>query len=304
MKNSKLIRELFFDHCRSRGLAEATIKRRTTELRRFLAAFDDGFDIRDVDQQAVEQFIESLHTEGFSGATCAQSISTIRDLFACLTANNCILTNPIRRLSFALREKSGIKTVFSEQEMASFLDSIAPHTGYGLRDRAIFELMYGTGMRSGELIAADVEDLDLASRQLRIRHGKGDKERIVPIGHTPHLWLSEWVSKARTWFVSSSGDPALFINRVGNRLNHMNLRRIFTTYLKASEIDKEGLSLHSIRHSCATHLLEHGADIRFVQELLGHESIETTVIYTHQVVQGLNRIHRMYHPRENELSAD
>jgi site-specific recombinase XerD len=161
--------------------------------------------------------------------------------------------------------------------------------------------MYLTGLRLGEVVRLEVADVDFSLGQLFIRSGKGRKDRVVPLGHLAAQYLAQWVHTGRKGFIRNEAEKALFLNRGGRKLPSANLRHWFAKYLKAAGITREGLTPHSIRHSCATHLLETGADIRYVAELLGHQSLQTTSDYTRGVAEGLKKMHRMYHPRENEL---
>ena len=164
------------------------------------------------------------------------------------------------------------------------------------------ELLYVAGLRNSEVVHLDVEDVDFSLNEVLIREGKGNKDRIVPLGQICKRFLWNWVKEARAWFLSSKQDSgALFINRRGERIASSTVRYLLKRHLQEAGIRKPGVTPHSIRHSCATHLLMHGADIRYVQELLGHDSLDTTVVYTPQIADGLKRMHRMYHPRENEL---
>jgi len=302
LENREQIELLFRDHLEGRGLKAATIKRKNTELNRLLSYLEGigRTDLREVTSKDIEEYFIYMQEEGYSSSCVITSHAMAADLFRALHKNDLILTNPMARTEMYIKEKSGVKVILSEVEMESFLEAIETATGYGKRDRAMFELMYVTGMRVGEVVALAVEDVDLSHGEVLIRKGKGGKDRIVPIGKTAGLFLNEWISNARKWF-DSGEDNSLFLNSKGRALASSAIRHRLKYYLKLSGIDKEGISPHSIRHSCATHLLAGGADIRFVQELLGHESLETTVIYTREVVTGLKRMHKMYHPRENEI---
>lgn len=186
--------------------------------------------------------------------------------------------------------------------MASFLDSIVTKTGFGARDRAIFELMYVTGIRIGEVQNLNIDDIDFSLKEITIREGKGDKDRIVPLGSVAEDYINLWIKRGRKGVKASQ--RALFINSLEGRLKVGRIRAIFDKYLQLNNLENKGFTPHSIRHSCAIHLLQNGADIRYVQELLGHESIETTAGYTKSMIKSLKKLHKTYHPRENELYPD
>jgi integrase/recombinase XerD len=296
-------RLLFAQYEKSRGLSEQTAARKTTELRRFLRYLgNQGIrDIREVVAAHLESFVLSMKERDFAPSTIRTAHSMLVDLFTALARSGRILTNPLDLVEITLSEPAGIKAVFSQEEIRRFLESIPTHTGFGVRDRAIFELMYVTGMRLGEVAKLDLGEVDFSLDEVFIRAGKGRKDRVVPLGRIAKEYVSAWANKARTWFSSSEAERAMFLNQDGKRIPASTIRFRFHRYLKGAGIERPGLTPHSIRHACATHLLENGADIRYVQELLGHESIETTADYTRGVAEGLKKMHRMHHPRENDL---
>ncbi|MCC6131766.1 MAG: tyrosine-type recombinase/integrase [Acidobacteria bacterium] len=296
-------RLLFAEYESSRGLSDQTKARKTTEIKRFLRYLSDHEiqDIREVRAPHLEAFILELKEKDFAPSTIRTAHSMLVDLFAALARSGRILSNPVDLVEITLSEPAGVKAVFSREEIRAFLESISTHTGFGVRDRAIFELMYVTGMRLGEVARLELGDADFSLDEVFIRSGKGRKDRVVPLGRKAKEYLSAWAHKARTWFSASEAERAMFLNQDGRRIPASSIRFRFHRYLKAAGIERPGLTPHSIRHSCATHLLENGADIRYVQELLGHESIETTADYTRGVAEGLKKMHRTHHPRENEL---
>lgn len=152
-----------------------------------------------------------------------------------------------------------------------------------------------------EAVNPDLSDIDLQQGELLIRRGKGCKDRIVPVGKAASRFCSLRIKKAREWFVSADNPSTLFLNQQGGRLATSTVRSRMKIHLKAAGLENLGITPHSLRHSYATHLLEAGADIRYVQELLGHETVETTVLYTKNLISRIRKVHRQYHPRENEL---
>ena len=186
--------------------------------------------------------------------------------------------------------------------MDVFLDSITGGEHRFLLKRAIFELIYSSGLRVSEAVNLNMSDIDFAGRILTVREGKGGRDRTVPFSEVAALFLKRYIGKGRKEFVSAiRGLPEepLFLSEYG-RLSSVTVRKYFKEILEKTNIKRKRLTVHSIRHSCATHLLEAGADVRYVQELLGHESIETTVKYTHLMMENLKRAYRSAHPRENE----
>jgi integrase/recombinase XerD len=302
----RLAEQAFVEHLNSRGLDKSTIKRKHTELKRFIVqlAVKGEKVIRELTDKDLELYILSLSEQGFSATTQMQARSMLRDFYYALATRELIVKNPMELIEVHIREQSGIKTILSVNEMKRMLDNIDLHTGYGFRDRTMFELLYVTGMRCGEMTALMVSDIDFNANEVLIRQGKGHKDRIVPLGSVSREFLFKWIGKMRDWFVKGDDKGLVFLNKRGGKLAQSTVRYRLAYWLGRAGIEKEGVSPHSIRHSCATHLLEAGADIRYVQELLGHASIETTVVYTKTTVENLKKTHRMYHPRENELYPD
>ena len=308
MKKNRILdkaRIVFTDYLIAKGLKDETIKRKTLEFKRFLKHVDKTLekDLRDITADDIEEYFILLTEQCFSKSTLMTAHSTTGDLFTALSRHEMIINNPMAQTDIYIREKAGVKVILSEKEMERFLNSIDIITGFGLRDRALFELMYVTGMRISEVRRLDVAHIDFSLNEVFIQKSKKRKERIVPLGQVAKRFLEKWVKEVRAYFLKKvKDDPgALFLSEKGLRMAASSIRYRLKKYLKLVGIEKKGVSPHSLRHTCATHLLVGGADIRFVQELLGHESIETTVSYTKGVVAGLKRVHKMHHPRENQL---
>ena len=311
MKDEKLLDRaciVFAEYLASKGVKEVTVRRKTVEVRRFFTHIDTALekDLRDVTPDDIEEYFVFLTGEGFSKSTLGTAYSTLGDLFMALSRHEMILKNPMEQTEIYVREKSGVKVILTENEMESFLDSIETDTGFGLRDRSLFELMYVTGMRIGEIVRLNADHIDFSLNEVFVARSKNRKERIVPLGTVAKGFLEKWVKEVRSYFLTGlKADPgALFLSDKGTRISGSTIRYRLKRGLKAAGIEKKGVSPHSLRHSCATHLLAGGADIRFVQELLGHDSIETTVAYTKEIVNELKRVHKMHHPRENRLYVE
>ena len=294
---------LFNKYLIGKGLKNETIRRKTLEVKRFYSYLTEKMisDVRDVNDNTVEYYFIFMNEKGLSESSKTTALCSLRDFFFALKRNDKILIDPFEKLEISFKEKAGFKVALSEDEMNRFLKSIDTKTGYGLRDKALFEVMYIAGLRVMETVNLNIEDIDFNLNEILIRQGKGRKDRIVPIGKISKEYLEKWIKKARVWFIAEQEKGALFVNKEGGRLSDNTVRFLLKKYLKLAKIEKEGVSPHSIRHSCATHLIQHGADIRFVQSLLGHESIETTVTYTKVVVESLRKMHKRFHPRENEI---
>jgi integrase/recombinase XerD len=300
---SESLREILALDAQGRGLMESTVSRQKRELERLIRYLtqEKFMDIREMSREKIEEYFLYLQASGLSKSSLIISKTVVLRCFSLLYRLGHLLKNPGRGIDFVIREPAGIRGVMSIEEVKEFLESIETASGYGLRDRTMFEMMYVTGMRIGEIEKLDVEDVDVCAGEVMIRQGKGEKDRIVPLGKTVKGYLTKWLQEVRKWFVNTDKENALFTTRKGGRMPTGSIRGLFKRYLKDAGLWRDNLSPHSLRHSCATHLLDNGADIRYVQELLGHESLETTVVYTKPTVAGLKKTHRMYHPRENEL---
>lgn len=294
-------KRVYLEACRSRGLMESTVTRKELEVNRFFCWVDErGVDLRDLVSDDLEDYMAGCREKGSSRSTLTTIKAMLSGLFETLHRRGMVISNPYLLADIVLKEQAGIKVVFTVEEVERFLESIETDSGYGLRDRALFELLYGTGMRSREALGLRIEDVNFTEKELFIRQGKNRKDRIVPLGKTPEKFLAVWIQKARRWYCMEE-NGSIFVTAEAKPLCPSALRARFSKHLKNSGLEDRGFSPHSLRHSCATHLLENGADIRYVQELLGHESLETTAGYTRDIVKGLEKIQRQYHPRENEI---
>jgi integrase/recombinase XerC len=233
--------------------------------------------------------------------TLRKRVSDLRGFFRFLYRNEAILSNPMDDLIFDFADEGSLKGIFTRDEMNEFLDAIGTKSPTGLRNRAVFELMYSSGLRISEVINIKLADIDLSERVLTVAEGKGGKDRYVPFSEVAALFVKAYLEDSRKHFARKAGRKAeawLFLSHMG-RLKSDALRACFRETLDRIGLKRENLTPHSIRHSCATHLLEAGADVRYVQELLGHEDIETTVKYTHLMMENLKKAYRSAHPREN-----
>jgi len=291
------------EYLEGKGHKSTTIVRKLTEIRRLRDHLEEK-DVRDVDGPWIEEYFLWMKGKGFAPSSMITGKVALGEVFYLMKREGLILVNPMEKVELMIREKGGLRSVMTQEEVRRILDSIPGKAGYGKRDLALFELMYETGMRTGEVVRLDLEDVNLAEGEIFIRQGKGYKDRLIPMGRVVKLRITEWIEKWRKWFVDSDQQRAVFVNDEGIRMSESLIGKRLTVYLKKAGLEGYGFSPHSFRHSCATHLLENGADIRFVQELLGHESLQTTVGYTREVVTGLKKMHRQYHPRENELYPD
>ena len=237
----------------------------------------------------------------YTTGTINSWLSSLRHFFKFLYRSEFILLNPAEDISLEVKDIEARKEIFTTDEMNTFLDAINKDEQRFLLKRALFELMYSSGLRISETVNLNISDIDFSERILIVREGKGGKDRFVPFSEVAALFLKRYIDMLRKEFIFSirgMSEEPLFLSEYG-RLSVVTVRNYFRDILKKTNIKRERLTVHSIRHSCATHLLEAGADVRYVQELLGHESIETTVKYTHLMIENLKRAYKSAHPREN-----
>ncbi len=293
----KLLNEFLVYLKSIRGYSNNTIQSYRIDLERFLnfLAEKEIYDINDVNKMILSGYFSLLDTLGLSTKSIARNYSSIKSFFRYLTANDYIEKNP------ALKFKGPKVTVhppevLSISEINKILEQPNTKTLLGLRDKAMLEFAYATGVRVSELINLKTNDLFLEEEVVRV-FGKGSKERLVPIGSHAIYWVDQYLVKVRPVLAKKliSGN-FLFLNSRGGKLSRMGFFKILRQYVQDSSIDKN-VHPHTIRHSFATHLLERGADIRVVQELLGHSKISTTQIYTHIDRTMLREVLMKYHPR-------
>lgn len=248
-----------------------------------------------VDAKRIRRWLAELGQSGISARSVARKLSVVRSCFRYLEREGIIRDNPARRI-LAPRFRARLPRVLTLDEMAAMIETAQKTRGpLGIRNWALVETLYGAGLRSQETIGIDVKDLDLQQGMIRVL-GKGGKPRVVPIGSYGVRALTQYLEEARPQLLGRSKKEALFLNHRGGRLTTRSLRRIVKATMLHSAVQRN-ISPHWLRHSYATHLLMNGADLRVVQELLGHASLNTTQIYTHVSQDQLTRVYQNTHPR-------
>jgi len=238
-------------------------------------------------------YVVSRQIGGTSGRTIAKTLSSLRSLYRYCNREGVCDKNPVERIDMPKLGLS-LPVVFSEEEIDLFLESIDSNNPLGLRDRALFELIYSCGLRVTEAILLKTESVFLQESLIRVI-GKGDKERLVPIGYYAKRWLARYFDEVRPVLVKSAkSKDFVFLTRRGERISRKNVWKRFKETCRTAGIEGK---VHTLRHSFATHMLKGGADLRSVQELLGHADIGTTQIYTHVDEPALKTMHKKYHPR-------
>lgn len=252
-------------------------------------------DLDKVDSKIISQFFNIQRKEGLSSSTTARYMTSIKRFFQFLEDNNYIHKNPTITLS-KVKISRKLPEVLSFYEVDKILQMPKVDDVAGLRDKAILELLYSSGLRVSELINLKINDLFFDDEIVRVL-GKGSKERIVPMGSSAIEWIKKYLLHSRPSLENKmKSQNHLFLNKKGTKLSRMAIWQIVDKYSKEAGIEKE-VHPHIFRHSFATHLLEGGADLRAVQEMLGHADISTTQIYTHVDRNYIKQVHREHHPR-------
>ena len=251
--------------------------------------------IKSLNNITIRGFLSALYQKGNKKSTVARKLASIRSFLQFCLQRGWLEDNPARVVATPKQGKH-VPSFLSEEEIAQFLDlPQKPKNPLDYRDRALLELLYATGIRVGELVGMNVEDVDLNQRLIRVR-GKGKKERLLPFGRKAADSLRDYLQRRGLINQGKIEEEALFLNFRGRRLSSRSVERIVDKYLQQTALRRK-ISPHSLRHSFASHLLSRGADLRVIQELLGHESLATTQKYTHLDLKQLLEVYRKSHPR-------
>jgi integrase/recombinase XerC len=259
----------------------------------YLTMARDQIDLGRVDHLSVRAYLAHLSRRKLSRSSVSRHLSALRTFFRFLVREGVVEANPARAVATPKRA-THLPSVLQVPDVTLLLEQPDRSTPLGTRDLAWLELLYASGLRIGELTRIDLDDLELRARLVKV-HGKGSKERIVPFGSAAEKALRLWL-EARRDLVSDPDEAALFVNYRGARITARSIRRLFDGYVGAAAL-RTGVSPHTLRHSFATHLLNAGADLRSIQELLGHSSLSTTQKYTHLNDWQLIEVYRKAHPR-------
>ena len=293
---TETVRDDFLDYLRSEcHLADNTIAAYGRDMQRFVAWVGKQR-LSDLEINDLSDYVGTLGNEGLAPASIARNIVAIRTFYKYLQLEGIVRENPAELLA-TQKMWQRIPGVLSTREVEAFLRAPKKTDSFWQRDVAMLEVLYATGCRASEVCSLRVRDLSLAERHLRCE-GKGGKQRMVPIGTRAIEAINLYCEQLRGKLAARSPHPPeeLFLSRSGRPMDRIQLWRLVKLYAKRAGIDSN-ISPHSLRHSFATHLLAGGADLRLVQEMLGHASIQTTQIYTHVEHSRLKRIHQQFHPR-------
>ena len=279
-----------------RGLSENTIASYGIDLKLFLEYLRENEipSFKQVNKEVIVNYMQAEKNNNKANSSILRSVSSLRKFFQYLAQEKIIEKDPMLLIDIP-KKKQHLPQVLTKEEVEKLLHS--PNTGQvlGLRDRAMLELMYATGLRISEIINLKLEDLHLTMGTLQTL-GKGHKERIVPVGDEAIKWINRYLEEARPKLLKQKRSNYLFLNFHGNNLTRQGVWKNLKAEVRKAGIQKN-ITPHTLRHSFATHILENGADLRIVQELLGHADISTTQIYTHLSNKQLADIYNRAHPR-------
>jgi site-specific recombinase XerD len=280
---------------RARSAAERTRRAYGVDLGGFAewAAGQDR-DPGEVRHRDVRRYAAGLSSEGAAPATVARKLAAVRGLYGFLVRTDRCGQNPAELVSSPKRSEK-LPQILSTEQMRTLLERIPARTSLELRDRAMLELAYSCGLRCEEIVNLDTDAFDFESEQLRVL-GKGSKERLLPVGEHAQRALRRYLDRGRGALIAERREPALFLSKTGRRLSNSDITRRLALWTREAAL-AAGVSPHSLRHSFATHLLEGGADLRTIQELLGHASISTTQVYTRVDAARLRDTYAASHPR-------
>lgn len=277
-----------------KGASKHTLVSYGSDLASFGKFLKDDVAVHLITSESICDWLTSLHAKGYKPSTLSRKISMLRSMFRFFVMDRILDTNTALGCSFPQRCRT-IPQVMTYDSVVALLDAV-PDRVIGMRDRAMLELVYSSGLRVSELCSIKLHEIDFENCFLRV-HGKGNKERIVPIGAPAMKALRRYITEGRNKFVKAKTDGSVFLSSRGGAISTKTFWKNIKYYSRVAGLQTE-ISPHALRHSFATHLLENGADLRYIQEMLGHESISTTQIYTHVDKKRLVSEYKKFHPRE------
>lgn len=279
-----------------KGLARNSISSYSIDLSQFSEfAFENELeDVQNIKRSDIKNFISELSSLGISRSSLARKVIAVRNFFKYMIIENIIVQNPFIDIETPKIDKK-LPDILTMQEIDLLMDGCDTNTKEGSRDRAMLEILYGSGLRASELINLKMDSINLNAGFIQTM-GKGSKQRVIPLGDKGIQFVKRYIEKYRESFLRGKESQYLFLTRFSKPMTRQHLWSSLKKYATLTGITKP-LTPHTLRHSFATHLLEGGADLRSVQSMLGHSDISTTQIYTHVSIKHLKDIHKKFHPR-------
>ena len=293
--NSEILIDNFIDELwLEKGLSKNTLTAYRNDIRTF-SNWYKGNSLLEVERVDLLDYLADRLKQGFSSRSTARSLSSLRAFYSHLTVRHNLKEDPTSRVESPKLGRSLPKTL-SEEEVERLIQAPDVDDDIGLRDRAMLELIYACGLRVSELISLDILNINLRQGVIRVI-GKGEKERLVPMGEEALHWIERYINKSRPNFIKADNKiTEVFLSKRGKAMTRQTFWYRLKEYAQLASINKE-LSPHTLRHAFATHLINHGADLRTVQLLLGHSSLSTTQIYTEVARHRMKELHNEHHPR-------
>lgn len=294
MADARAIEEFIDGIWAERGLSQATLAAYRADLARFAEWLEQRLPIVDADRGEIQAWQAHLNTGGASARSVARALSSLRQFYRYRVREGMATEDPTALVDSPVQGRR-LPDTLAETDVEALFDAPDTQDDLGLRDRAMLELMYAAGLRVSELVRARYEQVNLRQGVIHVL-GKGGHERLVPVGETAIDWLLQYARYARPALLDGRMDDALFVTRRGKGMTRQNVWYMIRRYATIAGIHRH-ISPHGLRHAFATHLLNHGADLRVVQMLLGHADLSTTQIYTHVARARLDALHAEHHPR-------
>ena len=286
-----------------RSISPLTVRNYTGDIQGFLDFLgNNGVDSLDkVNRSTMRLYLGWLHEKGIARASISRKLSALRSFYRYLARENLVEAEPLLTLSSPKLEKR-LPTFLTHEEVARLIEAPDALTPHGLRDRAILELLYAAGLRVSEIVALDLKDIDLGSRQIVV-WGKGSKERMVLMGRPAAEALKLYLDLGRIKLEGKAYTQAFFLNRFGERIAERRIQHLIKKYAQQAGLEMRVFP-HIMRHTFATHLLDGGADLRVVQDLLGHARLSSTQVYTHVTLSQIRRKYLAAHPRSSTRKGE
>lgn len=292
-------------HLRLKKYSPATIDNYSDQLKRFGEWLEQQaiHDLRKLSQQDIRDYQAAVKQQAIGRETQALRIRAVKRLFNHLVDQTIILLDPTEGIQEVSRREKLPRPILSKKEIDKLMAAPNLSLPQGIRDRALIEVLYATGIRVGELEKVTIHHVDLATQTLQVRHAKGGRARTVPLGKTATKWLKEYVTQVRPRLAKRRPfERHLFLVKGGKPLLQTQIRGLLQQYRKQARI-KKSVTPHILRHTCATHLLQQGADIRAIQQLLGHIRLNSTTVYTRVAPLEVKAMHQKYHPNHRNTAS-